>query len=154
MEVEGIRYGVYTVHIWYIILLHSAKVHSCCIMALWGGQAKGGDDREGVREAGEAVRRDWVNDREDKEKKETGGEDRTLRREERQMCFYCPITKMTADDNSGQLIGPICWLDRNDILYQEDAKFFYTVKQQMYRQQDWIMRKRRQNLEESTINKA
>lgn len=85
MELEGIRCGVCVVHIWYIILLLSVKVHSCCIMALWGGQAKGGDDGEvGEKEAGEYVRRDGVNEREDEEKKaaESGIEVWTLRHQE------------------------------------------------------------------------
>lgn len=85
-----------------------------------GRTSKGGD------EGGEAARRDRVNDREEEEKKaaESGGEEGTLRHQESlsKMFFIglqrCVITKMTADDNSGQLmdLSPICCsIDRNEI---------------------------------------
>lgn len=98
------------------------------------------------------MRRDRVNDREEEEKKaaESGGDERTLRRQESLSKMFliglqrCVITKMTADDNSGQLMDspPICCSrDRNEI-YQANVKIYRTVfimhtcMQQMYRQMD------------------
>lgn len=123
MEVEsgggGSALWCLRVHIWYIILLLSAKLHSCCIMALWGGQAKGGDDGDGVRKRGET---ELMTER---MRKKRDGEDRTLRHQESLSTVLfidfqrCVITKMTANDNSGQFkdLPTICCLDRNEIYH-------------------------------------